>query len=226
MMYDDGNNVEKLFKEDSRDKKAVSRSARNKRSGSRTKYVSLPSDHMTEAQWKRRNGEVKLYNLDAPISFKEFKSYPVDLKNQYLRNLDAKFHGISLRSLAEAWGISVSTMLYYTRDIDKSIFNLGKKMTKKDRCELQTYLAEKKQEAESKPKKTITKNPATEAEESSVPQREEDGHTHPTTYKPISIDAFEFTLNGVFYRSALDKYLECIPEGQEVVIKIQVEVKK
>ena len=68
-------------------KKRIAAGARHMKRGSRSKRCSLPSDHLTPAQLKRRNGPVSTYKLDAPMRWDDFKSMPVDLQKQYLTNL-------------------------------------------------------------------------------------------------------------------------------------------
>ena len=68
-------------------KKRIAAGARHMRRGSRSKRCSLPSDNLTPAQLKRRNGPVSTYKLDAPMRWDDFKAMPVDLQKQYLTNL-------------------------------------------------------------------------------------------------------------------------------------------
>lgn len=75
------------FDYDAMQKKRIAAGARHMKRGSRSKRCSLPSDHLTPAQLKRRNGPVSTYKLDAPIRWDDFKAMPVDLQKQYLTNL-------------------------------------------------------------------------------------------------------------------------------------------
>ena len=68
-------------------KKRTATGARHMKRGSRSKRCSLPSDNLTPAQLKRRNGPVSTYKLDAPMGWDDFKVMPVDLQKQYLTNL-------------------------------------------------------------------------------------------------------------------------------------------
>ena len=68
-------------------KKRTAAGARHMKRGSRSKRCSLPSDHLTPAQLKRRNGPVSTYKLDEPMKWDDFKAMPVDLQKQYLTNL-------------------------------------------------------------------------------------------------------------------------------------------
>lgn len=68
-------------------KKRTAAGARHMKRGSRSKRCSLPSDNLTPAQLKRRNGPVSTYKLDAPMRWDDFKAMPVDLQKQYLTYL-------------------------------------------------------------------------------------------------------------------------------------------
>ena len=68
-------------------KKRIAAGARHMKRGSRSKRCSLPSDNLTPAQLKRRNGPVSTYKLDEPMRWDDFKSMPVDLQKKYLTNL-------------------------------------------------------------------------------------------------------------------------------------------
>lgn len=68
-------------------KKRIAAGARRMKRGSRSKRCSLPSDNLTPAQLKRRNGPVSTYKLDEPMRWDDFKAMPVDLQKQYLTNL-------------------------------------------------------------------------------------------------------------------------------------------
>ena len=75
------------FDYDALQKKRIAAGARHMKRGSRSKGCSLPSDNLTPAQLKRRNGPVSTYKLDAPMRWDDFKAMPVDLQKQYLTNL-------------------------------------------------------------------------------------------------------------------------------------------
>lgn len=75
------------FDYDALQKKRIAAGARHMRRGSRSKRCFLPSDNLTLAQLKRRNGPVSTYKLDAPMRWDDFKAMPVDLQKQYLTYL-------------------------------------------------------------------------------------------------------------------------------------------
>lgn len=75
------------FDYDALQKKRIATGARHMKRGSRSKRCSLPSDNLTPAQLKRRNGPVSTYKLDAPMRWDDFKAMPEDLQKKYLSNL-------------------------------------------------------------------------------------------------------------------------------------------
>ena len=74
-------------------KKRIAAGARHMKRGSRSKRCSLPSDNLTPAQLKRRNGPVSTYKLDAPMRWDDFKAMPEDLQKKYLTGLIETYHG-------------------------------------------------------------------------------------------------------------------------------------
>ena len=90
-------------------KKRTAAGARHMKRGSRRKRCSLPSDHLTPAQLKRRNGPVSTYKLDAPMRWDDFKAMPVDLQKQYLTNL-VETYNVSTFKIADMLGVNTMTI--------------------------------------------------------------------------------------------------------------------
>lgn len=88
-------------------KKRIANSARRMKNGSKSKMCSLPSDHMTPAEWRRRNGPVSTYKLDAPMSWYDFNQMPDDLKVKYIKNL-RELYKANDRMFAEMFNIHFS----------------------------------------------------------------------------------------------------------------------
>jgi hypothetical protein len=87
------NDEKYLFVSDSRQKKDIARSARNKRShcGKRG-GVKLPSDYMTKKELNAMNGECKTYRLNEPMSWAEFSAMPDEHKITYIKLLRKKWN--------------------------------------------------------------------------------------------------------------------------------------
>ena len=100
---------EYLFHSEVRAKKVTARSARNTRThNGKSGRVKLPSDYMTKKELNAMNGEVKSYRLNEPMSWKEFKAMPDDIKVTYVKLLREKFHCID-SAIAEMMGIHKAT---------------------------------------------------------------------------------------------------------------------
>lgn len=100
---------EYLFHADVRGKKNIARSARNTRTHcGKSGRVKLPSDYMTKKELNAMNGEVKSYRLNEPMSWKEFKALPDDIKVTYIKLLREKFNCFD-SAIAEMMGINKVT---------------------------------------------------------------------------------------------------------------------
>ena len=75
------------FDYDVMQKKRLVASARHRVCGSKSRRCTLPSDMLTAAQLRRRNGPVNTYKLDAPMTWEQFMSMPKDLQQKYLTDL-------------------------------------------------------------------------------------------------------------------------------------------
>jgi hypothetical protein len=72
-------------------KKRIANNAARMKRGSKSKKCSLPSDHLTPAQWKRRNGPVMTVSMNKPMSWKNFKDMPLDLQQTYIDAIQNRF---------------------------------------------------------------------------------------------------------------------------------------
>ena len=95
-----------LFVSDVKEKKITARSARHTRThcgkGGR---VRLPHDNLTKKELQKMNGECKSYRLNDPMTWKEFKTMPDDLKVTYIKLVREKY-GVSDTQLGKAMGIN------------------------------------------------------------------------------------------------------------------------
>ena len=99
-----------LFMQDIKEKNRTKSGAYHKRSGAKSKYVGLPSDHMTKAEWKRRNSPVKTYNINTCIhDWNTFKELPADLKREYILRC-RNTYGARLPVVAESLSVNPVTL--------------------------------------------------------------------------------------------------------------------
>ena len=76
----------------------------------------LPSDSLTAAQKRRLNGEVKTYNMNAPMAWAEFKEMPDDLKVTYLNRLADEYQA-NQKMIAGMFGVTPVTVHKICRDL-------------------------------------------------------------------------------------------------------------
>lgn len=117
--------IEREFYDEVRYRKSLANAARHVKNGSRTKYVSLPSDGMSLGEWKRRNGALQQYNMREPMKWNDFKSMPHDLQSTYLIGLQERY-GCSLNAMAEMFDISPSALVTYLNKHDVTVKRLGR----------------------------------------------------------------------------------------------------
>ena len=97
------------FDYDVMQKKRIARGAAARKIGSKSRKCTLPSDYLTAAQKKARNGKMSTYNLNRPMSFAEFRAMPEDLQHEYATKLRDKYHA-SLAVVATMFGVAPETV--------------------------------------------------------------------------------------------------------------------
>ena len=99
-----------MFYDECADRKRTARGAFNKRThNGKRGGVKFPSDYLSKKEKNKMNGEIKVYKMNEPITYAEFKEYPDDLKKQYVNNLREKFD-VSDTAIAEMMGINNKTL--------------------------------------------------------------------------------------------------------------------
>lgn len=86
--------AEKVFNQTVQERKRIARGAKHKRMGG-GHIVSLPSDQLTEKEKTMLNGEVTTYKLDKPVKWAVFKTWPGDIRREYILGLQKKYHASS-----------------------------------------------------------------------------------------------------------------------------------
>lgn len=97
-------------------KKRIARGAAARKCGSKSRRCTLPSDYLTDAQKKARNGKLSTYNLSKPMTYEQFKLMPRDLQREYLLKLRNDMHASS-RVIAQMFGCSYETVRVVIRDL-------------------------------------------------------------------------------------------------------------
>ena len=106
-------------------KKRIARGAAARKCGSKSRRCTLPSDYLTDAQKKARNGKMSTYNLSKPMTYDQFKLMPRDLQREYLLKLLNDMHA-STRVIAQMFECSDETVRVVIRNL--GINTGGKKM--------------------------------------------------------------------------------------------------
>ena len=106
-------------------KKRIARGAAARKCGSKSRRCTLPSDYLTDAQKKARNGKMSTYNLSKPMTYEQFKLMPRDLQREYLLKLRNDMHA-SARVIAQMFGCSDETVRVVIHNL--GINTGGKKM--------------------------------------------------------------------------------------------------
>ena len=97
-------------------KKRIARGAAARKCGSKGRRCTLPSDYLTDAQKKARNGKMSTYNLSKPMTYEQFKLMPRDLQREYLLKLRNDMHA-STRVIAQMFGCSDETVRVVIRNL-------------------------------------------------------------------------------------------------------------
>lgn len=97
------------FEFDCMKKKQLARQAKYRKRGSKSKKCSLPSDGMTNKQWKEKCGPVILYNPNKPMAWEDFKKLPTNIQAEYITNLKQKY-GATAVDLGKMFGVQALTV--------------------------------------------------------------------------------------------------------------------
>lgn len=109
-----------VYYDDLKTRKSIARASRSVVNGSKTKYVSLPSDGMTRAEWKRRNGDVTTYEMGKKMNWAQFKMLPADIKREYIINYGTK-NRLTQKAFAEQFGVSTVTLGTHLKAVGVSV---------------------------------------------------------------------------------------------------------
>ena len=113
------------FEYDCKCKKDIARSAHNHVNARRGK-CKLPHEYLTRKELNKLNGEVKSYNLKAPMAWATFKTMPDDLKKEYIRWLQQEFRAND-HMIGELFGVVANTVTYLRKSL--GIPSLGRGRT-------------------------------------------------------------------------------------------------
>lgn len=104
-----------VFYQDMKDRKTLSRGSYSRVCGSKSKKCDLGSDHLTQSEWKKRNGEVMTYDLRSPMGWQRFRAMPTDIQKEYIENLTREYHA-TMSDLGKMFGVHRMTVANHLKD--------------------------------------------------------------------------------------------------------------
>lgn len=224
-------------------KKRIANSAARMKRGSKSKKCSLPSDHLTPAQWKRRNGPVNTYSLNQPMDWGTFKSLPVDIQQSYIDILQSRFNVTTSTISKELFGKTAPVLKnLMEKNGLKYIQMKGKNMSAEEREAWECWLSPvapawaPPEEEPAKVQQFIDKMASPEDYDAETEERmEEDPEVKEVmdgfkewseslpTIKPLSLDELTAVFTGVFSPAEFLDWVSRLPIPYDNV-RIKVEV--
>lgn len=101
------------FDFDCMQKKRIAQGARHRKCGSKSRMCFLPTDHMTQKQWKERNGSCMTMNLNKPMSWEDFKHLPAGMQTEYLQHITDTYKVGKSKIAKDVFGCSDDTLAKY-----------------------------------------------------------------------------------------------------------------
>lgn len=230
-------------------KKRIANNAAHMKRGSKSKKCSLPSDHMTPAEWKRRNGPVSTYSLNKPMDWETFKSLPVDIQQSYIDILQSRFNVTTSAISRDLFGKTGPTLKNHMEKTGiKYIQMKGRNMTAEEREAWKHWLNPEKCEESHEnvmekcemlpeepkmvqhpdelfdPKPVVEEEPTVEEVMKGFKEWSESLPTaEAKTIKPLSLDELTAVFTGVFSPAAFLDWVSRLPIPYDNV-RIKVEV--
>lgn len=200
-------------------RKRTANSARHRKNGSKSKKCSLPSDGMSQKEWKERNGEVMSYNLTKPMSYEKWKSLPRDIQQLYICTLQ-DLYDASVNGIAKMFGITSGALWGYVKRHGIVINAEMRKRTKEQMAKWERFM----QGDTDEPTQETTPPQATEGAELHgpiVPSFKAQGTAEPPRKPGMALDSFTLQFSGEFDPDAIRNSLAMIlQKGQRVHIQI------
>lgn len=211
--------IDRMFKDDVREKKMIANQARYRKRGSRSKKCTLSTDRMTHKQWLERCGETVTYNFNKPIAWQEFCKLPIHIQKEYLLNLIQQY-STTASDLAKMFGITPQTVTKHCSADEIGIrFTPGKRMTKENRQAFDVFCGVVEHKEKCEPvavKKAVADTTAAEVcakIEDAVPS------------KDMAMTEFTLSFAGNFSRDMLcNSLLAMLPKGVPVKMDVKCSI--
>lgn len=135
------------FEYDCMKKKQLAGQAKYRKRGSKSKKCSLPSDGMTQKQWKEKCGPVISYNLNKPMVWEDFKQLPTNIQAEYITNLQKKY-GVTAVDLGNMFEVQPLTVRRHVDANNLEVeFPRGHAMSVAKKVEWEKFLCDADEEA-------------------------------------------------------------------------------
>ena len=212
------------FYRDIKEKKSIAYSARNRKCGSKSKKCSLPSDRMTNKQWKERCGEIMTYQFK-PMTWEDFKVMPADLQQLYLDILQDKF-SVTGGKLTEMLGTTMMTFRKYCNANNlQPGFKCGRRMTPEEETAFNAFA-----KWETHGEEEIVSEYTTEESSECYAETTEEvnldaGTDNKAQVSTMAMTSFHLSFAGNFSRDMLANSMSYIvPKGTKVRVDIRCEI--
>lgn len=128
----------------------------------KAKKCTLPSDRLTNKQWKERCGPVVSFNFNKPIEWDHFKKLPAAVQTEYITNLQKRF-GATAVDLGNMFGVRALTVRKHADANDLGVdFPRGHAMSASKKYEWARFLGCEENEADSSNTEQVEVEPAVE----------------------------------------------------------------
>lgn len=179
------------FEYDCLQKKRIAGQARHRKCGSKSKKCNLPSDRLTQKQWKDKCGPVVSFNFNRPMDWNTFKKMPVMVQKEYIVNLQKKF-GVTAVDLGKMFGVQALTVRKHADSNNLGIeFPRGHAMTAARKAEWSKFLGDEEDGAINNMPADMNTHESTEQEVHVVnlPDDTEETMGEPVDSVPVPVQA-------------------------------------
>lgn len=209
------------FEYDCLQKKRLAGQAKYRKRGSKSKKCNLPSDRLTQKQWKERCGPVVSFNFNKPMNWDTFKKLSTIVQTEYITNLQKKY-GVTAVDLGDMFGVRALTV---RKHVDANNLNVtfprGHSMNAERRAMWNEFLGVVTNHVvESAPDNSVEETPAEEAveeagaDESVTAQVEAETEIAPVEPKAMNMKKFSLQFAGVIDVNMIANSLKLILGNQ------------
>ena len=211
--------------ERNRELKGAASGARHRVSGSRTSYVGLPSDHLTPAQLRKKNGPIVTLRLDSPMSYAEFRALNTEHQKMYIEHLTTRYDA-SRGMLAEMLGISTATLDRRLSELHIRHRKVGHRVSFDNLARWRAFLGETADSSNTTEEESCPESILSTTEEESCPESilntTEEEQTLPDT-PSARLRSAALTVENVLTYEELEPYMaQLLSKGVPATVRIEV----